>query len=75
MNVSCVTCQQNMGVMSTAAHKTSGIANTVYICKLCNNSVCIIDDLEETLQRLREIEIERDQWIAEKEEYDDESTV
>ncbi len=55
MNVSCVTCQTNMVPMETKAHEKLQTAKTLYRCDTCSICICIIDNLEETKQQLRDL--------------------
>ncbi len=55
MNVSCITCQKNMFPLETTPHEKLGKAKTIYRCSSCNGCICIIDDLEETKQQLRDL--------------------
>jgi hypothetical protein len=58
MIVTCLICQRNMYPLATQAHAKRGNAHTSYRCTDCECCVLIIDDINATKQRVRELEIE-----------------
>jgi hypothetical protein len=54
--------------LSTQAHVKRGNAHTSYRCDDCECCILIIDDIEETKQRVRELEIEANTITDEEEE-------
>lgn len=57
MNVCCINCQVNMQLMESMANPHQKIAKTMYRCPTCNNTIQVIDSVENDKQRIRELEI------------------
>jgi hypothetical protein len=46
-----------MIVMETNAFKTHATAHTIYRCRTCDNVIEVVDDMDMTKQRCRELEL------------------
>ncbi len=74
MNVCCIVCQVNMNLMESTASVTQNTAKSMYRCPTCNNTVQIIDSIENDKQRIRELEmllIEAGEMIDDQEYHGD----